>query len=76
MKNWGDIPILMDLVGVLPRNIQTKFEANGCIGLREVKMLYNIVTYIIHCKYACCLSTKKLISSQFNEKKIGQTNLI
>ena len=48
-KNWQKIapnypsfhekkdstPILTSLVGVHPRNIHTKFEANPCSGLRE-----------------------------------------
>ena len=40
MKNRGSTPILTDLVGVHPRNIHTKFEANPCSGLRgEVEKL-------------------------------------
>ena len=39
MKNRGSTPILTNLVGVHPRNIYTKFEANPCSGLREVKKL-------------------------------------
>ena len=40
MKNRGSIPILTNLVGVHPRNIHTKFEANPCSGLRgEVEKL-------------------------------------
>ena len=35
MKYRGSTPILTDLVGVHPRNIRTKFEANPCSGLRE-----------------------------------------
>ena len=35
MKNRGSTPILTNLVGVHPRNIHTKFEANLCSGLRE-----------------------------------------
>ena len=35
MKNRGSIPILTNLVGVHPRNIGTKCEANPCSGLRE-----------------------------------------
>ena len=34
MKNRGSTPILTNLVGVHPRNIYTKFEANPCSGLR------------------------------------------
>ena len=34
MKNRGSIPISTNLVGVHPRNIHTKFEANPCSGLR------------------------------------------
>ena len=30
MKNRGSTPILTNLVGVHPRNIHTKFEANPC----------------------------------------------
>ena len=37
MKNRGSTPILPNLVGVHPRNIHTKFEANPCSGLREVE---------------------------------------
>ena len=38
MKNRGSTPILTNLVGVHPRNIQTKFEANACSGSRgEIK---------------------------------------
>ena len=35
MKNRGSTTILTNLVGVHPRNIHTKFEANPCSGLRE-----------------------------------------
>ena len=35
MKNSGSTPILTNLVGVHPRTIHTKFEANPCSGLRE-----------------------------------------
>ena len=35
MKNRGSTPILTNLVGVHPRNIHTKFEANPCSGSRE-----------------------------------------
>ena len=35
MKNRGSIPILTNLVGVHPRNIHTKFEANPCSSSRE-----------------------------------------
>ena len=35
MKNRGSTTILTNLVGVYPRNIHTKFEANPCSGLRE-----------------------------------------
>ena len=35
MKNRGSTPILTNFVGVYPRNIHTKFEANPCSGLRE-----------------------------------------
>ena len=37
MKN--STPILTNLVGVHPRNIHRKFEANPCSGLREVEKL-------------------------------------
>ena len=40
MKNRGSTPILTNLIGVHPRNIHTKFEANPCNGLRgEVEKL-------------------------------------
>ena len=35
MKNRGSTTILTNLVGVHPRNIHIKFEANPCSGLRE-----------------------------------------
>ena len=35
MENRGSTLILTNLVGVHPRNIHTKFEANPCRGLRE-----------------------------------------
>ena len=35
MKNRNSTMILANLVGVHPRNIHTKFEANPCSGLRE-----------------------------------------
>ena len=35
MNNRGSTMILINLVGVHPRNIHTKFEANPCSGLRE-----------------------------------------
>ena len=35
MKNRGSTPILTNLVGVHPRIIHTKFEANPCSGSRE-----------------------------------------
>ena len=35
MRNRASTPILTKLVGVYPRNIPTKFEANLCSGLRE-----------------------------------------
>ena len=41
MKNRGSTPILTNLVGDHPRNIHTKFEANGCSGLREVENVFN-----------------------------------
>ena len=44
--NRSSTPISTNLVGVYPRNIYTKFKANPCLRLREVKngILY-IVTY-------------------------------
>ena len=33
IQNRGCSPILMTLLGVYPRNIYTKFEANPCNGL-------------------------------------------
>ena len=35
IENMGSTPILTDFVGVHPRNIHTKFEANTCSGSRE-----------------------------------------
>ena len=35
MKNRGSNTILTNPVGVHPRNIHNKFEANPCSGLRE-----------------------------------------
>ena len=35
MKNKGSTLILTNLVGVHPRNIHTKCEANPCSGSRE-----------------------------------------
>ena len=37
MNNRGSTLILTNLEGVHPRNIPTKYEANLCSGLREVK---------------------------------------
>ena len=37
MENRGSTPILTNLVGVHPRNIHTKFEADPCSGSREVE---------------------------------------
>ena len=43
MKNRGSILILTNLVGVHPRNIHKKCEANPCSGLREeVKKLKKV----------------------------------
>ena len=42
MKNRGSTTILTNLVGVHPRNIHTKFEANPCSGLREVEKLKKV----------------------------------
>ena len=39
MKNRGSTLILTNLVGIHPKDIQTKFEANPCSGLREVENL-------------------------------------
>ena len=39
MKNRGSTTILTNLVGVHPRNIHTKFEANPCSGVKEVEKL-------------------------------------
>ena len=42
MKNRGSTTILTNLVGVHPRNIHTKFEANPCGCLREeVENVFN-----------------------------------
>ena len=35
MENRGSSPTLTNVVGVHPRNIDTKFEANPCSGSRE-----------------------------------------
>ena len=35
MKNRGSTPILAKIVGIHPRKIHTKFEANPWSGLRE-----------------------------------------
>ena len=35
MKNSGNTTILTNLVGVHPRNIHIKFEANPCSGLKK-----------------------------------------
>ena len=44
-ENRGSTPILTNLIGVHPRNIHTKFEANPCSGLREeVEILKNFTT--------------------------------
>ena len=58
MKNRGSTPILTNLVGVHPRNIYTKFEANPCSGLRgEVEKLIKVpsgtvvVTHLFVKKY-------------------------
>ena len=40
MKNRGSTPILTNLVGVHPRNVHTKFEANPCSGLRKTKKVH------------------------------------
>ena len=62
MKNWGSTPILTNLVGVHPRNIHTKFEANPCSGSREVNNGILHSDIVLHCKYTCYVTTKKLIS--------------
>ena len=42
MKNRDSTTILTNLVGVHPRNIHTKFEANPCSDLRgEVENVFN-----------------------------------
>ena len=44
MKDRGSTLILTNLVGVHPRNIHTKCEANPCSGFREeVKKLKNFM---------------------------------
>ena len=35
MKNRGSTLILINIVGVHPRDTRTKFEANPCSGLKE-----------------------------------------
>ena len=43
MKNRGSTPIFTNLVGVHPRNIHTKFEANPCSSMRgEVEKLKKV----------------------------------
>ena len=37
ISNKRSTPSSTNLVGVHPRNIYSKFEANPCFGLREVK---------------------------------------
>ena len=44
MKNRGSTPILTNLVGVHPKNINIKFEVNPCSGKREVKKLKKFTT--------------------------------
>ena len=63
MKNSGSTPILTNLVGVHPRNIHTKFEANPCSGSRE-EVNNGILQsdIVLHCKYTSYLTTQKLIS--------------
>ena len=34
MKNRGSTPIITNLVGVHPKDIYAKFEANPCFGLK------------------------------------------
>ena len=64
IKNRGDTLILTILVGVRIRNIHTKLETSLCVGLGEVKNVILLGEWyiVIHCKYACCVTTKKLIS--------------
>ena len=63
MKNRGSTPISTNLVGVHPRNINTKFEANSCSDSRdEVKNGILHSDIVIHCKYTCYVPTQKLIS--------------
>ena len=53
MKNRGSTPILTNLVGVHPRNIHTKFEANPCSGSREeiqIKVPSGTVVVTLICK--------------------------
>ena len=40
MKNSGSTPILTNLVGVHPRNIHTKFEANPCNEVEKLKKVH------------------------------------
>ena len=42
MKNRGSTPILTKLVGVHPRNTNTKFEANQCSGMRDEIKIWDI----------------------------------
>ena len=37
MKNRGSTPILINLAGIQPRNINSKVEANPCSSLGEVE---------------------------------------
>ena len=41
MKITGSTLILTNIVGVYPRNIHTKFEANPCSDLGEVENVFN-----------------------------------
>ena len=52
MNNRDSTSILTNLVGVHPRNIHIKFEANPCSGSREgakIGILHSDI--VIHCKY-------------------------
>ena len=46
MKKISSMPILTNLVGFHPKDINRKFEANPRIGSRGVKMGYYIVIYV------------------------------
>ena len=54
-------PIHIYLVRVYPREIHTKFEDIPCSGFAEVKKVKLQSDMVIHCKYTCYLTPKKLI---------------